>query len=286
MTGSPTVVAFIVAALAAAGIGALGVAVAPRPDRRRRRSRPQRAAHQSQIVAALVVATVVLFTTRWLIGAAAAGLLVGGWRWLFVVSDAEAERAKVQAIAKWLEDLRDVVRRSSVGVETALEMVAENAHGVLAGSFDRFVLRRRQGVRVSVALGELADSVAHPTFDAAAAAIVLVVDGAAGGGRLYDTLDELAMAARDESRAREEIDRIRRTYQRAMRRLVVMTVLFVAGLYTFAGNLVAPYRSAAGQTWLIIPCALWAVCLIWLRRLTRYDLGARYRLRQPDTERA
>ena len=286
MTGSPTLVAFIVAALAAAGISALGVAVAPQPDRRRRRPRSQLAAHQSQVVAAVVVAMVVLFTTRWLVGAAASALLVGAWRWLFVVSDADMERAKVQAIAKWLEDLRDVVRRSSVGVETALEMVADNAHGVLAGPFDRFVLRRRQGVRVVVALGELADSVEHPTFDAAAAAIVLVVDGAAGGGRLYDTLDELAMAARDEIRAREEIDRIRRTYQRAMRRLVVLTVLFVAGLDAFAGNLVAPYRSAAGQAWLIIPCTLWAICLIWLRRLTHYDLGVRYRLRQPDTERA
>ena len=61
---------------------------------------------------------------------------------------------------------------------------------------------------------------------------------------------------------------------------------FVAGLDAFAGNLVAPYRSAAGQAWLIIPCTLWAICLIWLRRLTRYDLGVRYRLRQPDTERA
>ncbi|MEZ5258932.1 MAG: hypothetical protein R2705_19185 [Ilumatobacteraceae bacterium] len=113
------------------------------------------------------------------------------------------------------------------------------------------------------------------------AAIVLVVGGGAGGGRIYDTLDELAAAARDEMRARDEIDRTRRVFQRAMRRLVTLTALFVAGLVFFAADLLAPYRSVPGQIWLRSRVCSGVVSR-HVRRLCRYDLGARYRLRLPD----
>src|SRR5690606_33830613 len=124
------------------------------------------------------------------------------------------------------EQLRDVVRRSSVAIEQAVELVAEDTTGRLADPMHAFLLRRRQGRPLPEALRGLADDIAHPTADAAVAAIVLVVGGGAGGARVYDTLDELAAAARDEMRARDQIDRTRRIFHRAMRRLVVLTVLF------------------------------------------------------------
>jgi hypothetical protein len=139
---------------------------------------------------------------------------------------------------------------------------------------------------VSDALWELAQTVAHPTFDSAVAAMQLVVDGGAGGARLFDTLEELAASARDESRARREIQRIRRVYQRAMRRLVVITVVFIAFLALFASDLLAPYRQAPGQVWLLVPVAVWAGSMTWLRRLMRFESGARYRLRRPDEVRS
>jgi hypothetical protein len=188
----------------------------------------------------------------------------------------------IEAVAQWLEDLRDVVRRSSVAIETAIDLVAEDSTGMLAEPMAQFLRRRRQGRRLPEALAGLADDIGHPTADAAVAALVLVVGGGAGGGRVFDTLDELSMAARDEMRARDEIDRTRRVFERAMRRLVVLTVLFVTGLVVFAPDLLAPYQSLAGQIWLLIPLGLWAFCLVSLRRLMRYNLGARYRLRTPD----
>jgi tight adherence protein B len=278
-------VALLAALLVAAGVAALATAFSPKKPPRPRTAKPaNRYFPRSQVIAAMLVGVVLLVATSWPIAALAAAALVLSWRWLFT-SDASAEdRKKVQAIAKWLEDLRDVVRRSSVGIEAALEIVAEDAQGPLGPGLSTFVRRRRQGVRIGPALAEFADQVEHPLFDSAAAAITLVVDGAAGGARLFDTLDELAGAARDETRAREEIDRIRRIYERAMRRLVVLTAVFIIGLYVFAEDLVEPYRSAAGQAWLVVPCCMWAACLSWLRQLTRYDLGTRYRLRSDEGE--
>ena len=271
MTGALPI-ALVAGVLAATGVDALLMAFTPTAPRL---TRPRLVEESSSrlLLAAVLVGFVVLAVTRWPVAAVAATVFVGSWRWLFGSTDNADDRATIEAVAQWLEDLRDVVRRS---------LVAEDASGVLADPMHRFLLRRRQGRPLPEALAELADDIGHPTADAAVAAIVLVVGGGAGGGRVFDTLDELSMAARDEMRARDEIDRTRRVFQRAMRRLVILTVLFVTGLAIFAGDLLAPYRTVPGQIWLLVPCGLWATCLVMLRRLTRYDLGTRYRLRLPS----
>jgi Flp pilus assembly protein TadB len=278
---SPLSIAFVAGFLGAAGVASLSMAFRPAPVRTTR-SAVIVTGSTRLLLGAVLAGFVVLALTRWPVAAVAVGVFVGSWRWLFSVSDTKRDRATIEAVAQWLEQLRYVVRRSSVAIESAVELVAEDTSGVLAEPMANFLLRRRQGWRLPDALRELADDVGHPTADAAVAAIVLVVGGGAGGGRMHDTLDELAMAARDEMRARDEIDRTRRIFQRAMRRLVILTVLFVAGLVAFAADLLAPYRSLPGQIWLLVPCGLWALCLVALRSLTRYDLGTRYRLRLPD----
>lgn len=282
MTVPTSLIALVAASLAAGGVLALATAFTPAPQHRAPRTRVVDQRHGPVLIASVMVAFVVLVLTGWVVVAAAAAVLVSGWRWLFVVDEAGTDRAKVEAIAKWLEDVRDVIRRSSVPIEEALELVAENASGVLTDPLSRFVLRRRQGVPLPEALAELADAIEHPTFDAAAAAIMLVVGGGAGGARLYDTVDELAEAARNETQRRDEIDRLRRTYQRAMRRLIAIVIAFIAGLIAFAPTIVEPYTGAVGQFWLVIPVLIWGGCLVWMRRLTKYDLGTRYRLRLPS----
>jgi Flp pilus assembly protein TadB len=277
---SPFAVALVAGLLGVAGVASVWLAFHPLPQVMTPAA--VRPASTPLALGAVLAGFVVLALTRWPIAAIAVAVFVASWRWLFSVSDTKQDRATIEAVAQWLEQLRDVVRRSSVAIESAVEMVAEDTAGMLAEPMRTFLLRRRQGRPLPEALRGLADDIGHPTADAAVAAIVLVVGGGAGGGRIYDTLDELAAAARDEMRARDEIDRTRRVFQRAMRRLVVLTVLFVAGLVVFAPDLLAPYRSVPGQVWLLVPFGLWAVCLVALRRLTRYDLGARYRLRLPD----
>lgn len=278
---SPFALALVAGALGVVGVGSVWLAFHPESGGHRRLAQTPTADDRTT-VAAILVGFVVLAVTRWPVAAAAAGGFAGSWRWLFSVDDTKRDRQTIEAIAQWLEQLRDVVRRSSVAIENAVELVAEDATGTLREPMRSFLLRRRQGSPLPDALRRLADDIAHPTADAAVAAIVLVVGGGAGGGRIYDTLDELAAAARDEMRARDEIDRTRRVFQRAMRRLVTLTALFVAGLVFFAADLLAPYGSVPGQIWLLVPCALWGACLVMLRRLCRYDLGARYRLRLPD----
>lgn len=229
-----------------------------------------------------VTGFVVLLASRWILLAVAAAVLTIGWGRILRDSRADDERRRIEGIAKWLEDLRDTLRGSSIGAEEALEQVARHPPEVLSEPMTMYLLRRRQGFRTEQALGDLAEALAHPTADAAIAALRLVVGGTASAGRLFNTVSALASAARDEVRARERVDRTRAIYQSSMKRLVVIGAFLITYLRYAAGDLLAPYGSPAGQAFLALPLAMWGCCIMWLRRLCRYELPQRQRADDDD----
>ncbi len=233
------------------------------------------AARTRRLAVAVTAGFLVLLATQWVVLAVATGVLVASWGHLIRDRRADAERRRVEAIAKWLEDLRDVLRGSSIGAEEALEQVAGRPPDAIRDALNRFLLRRRQGFRVEDALTDLGHDLDHPTADAAIAAIRLVVGGGAGAGRLHPTVEALAEAARDEVRARERIDRTRAVYQGSMQRLVVIGAALIGYLRLAAGDLLAPYGTPTGQIVLLLPLAMWAGCIVWLRSLCRYGQDRR-----------
>ncbi len=277
-----TAVALMAMLLVVAAISCAYLATRPSPARPSTHRTAARGAldgvDTTRIVTASAIAVVVAVVTHWLVLSIVAGVLSIAWRRLLRDERAEAERAHVEGIAKWLEDLRDTLRGSSVGTEEALENVALRAPEAVREPLATFALRRRQGFRTEDALTDLADALAHPTSDAAIAAIRLVVTGTAGSGRLFRTVDSLAAAARDEVRARERVDRTRAVYRSSMTRLVVIAGLIVGYLRLAAGDLLQPYSSPTGQLVLLVPLAMWGGCLVWLRSLCRYEVPGRYRI--------
>lgn len=234
--------------------------------------------HDQRVAIGAAVGFVVLLATRWPVLAGAAGLLAVAWPHLMHDVAAEQERRRVEGIAKWLEDLRDTLRGSSVGAEEALEQVALRPPVAIRDALATFTFRRRQGFRVEDALADLAEQLDHPTSDAAIAAIRLVVGGTAGAARLHHTVSTLAAAARDEVRARERVDRTRAIYHSSMKRLVAIAIVLIAYLRLAAGDLLDAYGTPAGQVVLLIPLSMWMGCVLWLRSLCRYESPARYRI--------
>lgn len=277
----PTVV-MALSVLVAGALAALGAAFRPQanlPDASSASTPSILAGIGAQRLAAgAAVGFVVLLASRWVLLAAAAAALTIGWGRILHDHRAEEERQRIDGIAKWLEDLRDTLRGSSVGAEEALEQVARRPPDVLREPLTMFLARRRQGFRTEQALADLAEALAHPTADAAIAAIRLVVSGTAGAGRLFHTVNALAAAARDEVRARERVDRTRAIYQASMKRLVLIGAFLVGYLRFAAGDLLEPYSTPAGQVFLALPLAMWAACIAWLRRLCRYELPDRHRI--------
>ena len=277
----PTAVAAAVCVLLSIALVAVQRSLAPRgAESATSASTPSVLAGVSaaRVIAGLTVAVLVLFATRWL----SLSLVVGGfvvfWGRLLHDTRADDERRRIEGIAKWLEDLRDTLRGSAMGAEEALEQVAMRPPAAIAGALRTFAHRRRQGFRTEDALADLADELAHPTADAAVAAIRLVIGGSTGAGRLYGTVSALAAAAHDEVTARERIDRTRAVYQSSMQRLVAIGALLVGYLQLAGGDLLSPYDTAVGQVVLVLPLGLWVGCILWLRSLCRYQLPQRYRV--------
>ncbi|MEY2754865.1 MAG: hypothetical protein RJB65_1223, partial [Actinomycetota bacterium] len=91
-----------------------------------RRVGPGAIAGQSSrsFIVASVVALLVLLVSRWPVLAIVSWVGVVMWGPLMSDREAEEERARVEGISKWLDDLRDTLRGSSMGLEEALEYSA------------------------------------------------------------------------------------------------------------------------------------------------------------------
>jgi hypothetical protein len=78
-------------------------------------------------------------------------------------------------------------------------------------------------------------------------------------------------------RSRIEIGRTRiRTSARIAVATTTATVIF---LYLFAGHLLEPYNTAAGQGWLLVVLAIFAGAGVMLHHYSRLETPERFRLR-------
>ena len=113
----PTTAVALMAMLLVAGAIATGtVAFRPAPARRVRRPRVA-TLDAGRVGLGIAVALVVLVVSRWPVLAVVSGALAAQWQHLLRDERADEERRRVEGIAKWLEDLRDTLRGSSVGTE-------------------------------------------------------------------------------------------------------------------------------------------------------------------------
>jgi Flp pilus assembly protein TadB len=267
----------VAVAAAALAVGAVALLAASfQPSRRRPlAARRQLAVSPATIAAAMASAVAVLLVTRWVLAAAAAAVLVLVWSSLFQSQAATRERRRVAAIAKWLEDLRDLQRGSNLDLPQALDRSAVRAPTEIEPELTRFVDRVRHHSPLDEALVALAAELDHPTSDMAIAAMLFAY-GHASGSVLFDTFEELAASARDELTARDQIDRLRARFESSMRRMLVILAALVGYLLVASGDTLEEYNTPTGQAFLVVPIGIWSLALWWLRRLSRYQRGGRY----------
>lgn len=276
----------LVLALAAGGAACLAVwalGCALRPPARRRNPSRRVEIDQRTVPTAIAAGAVVLVTTRWPVAALAAAVLTGGWRYLFAANQATAARRRLDAIAKWLEDLRDLQAGSNLDLAESLSQSAARAPKEIAPPLLDFSSRVAHHVPLTDALVDLADDLDHPVADTAVASMVFAA-GHASGSALGATFAQLAENARDELTARDRIDRMRVNFERSMRRMLAILGLLLAYLVVVAPEVLEPYRTPAGQGWMVVPIAIWTGSLLWLRQLSRYEHASRFVARERMTE--
>ncbi|TDD26113.1 type II secretion system protein [Kribbella turkmenica] len=226
------------------------------------------------------VGLLVLVVTRWLVLAAALGLLAA-LADRFFGGTGEERRAieRLEALATWTEALRDTIA-GAVGLEQAIPATAVNAAPAIKPGLNLLVDRLRIREPLPSALMRFADDLDDPSADLIVAALVL--NARLRGPGLREVLSALADSAREELDVRRKVAAERRSTRRSVQVVVAITLLVAAALVLFNPTYVAPYTSFIGQFVLFIVIALYALGLVWLRRLAKIEVPERFLIAGKD----
>jgi Flp pilus assembly protein TadB len=220
---------------------------------------------------------------RWrVVGACAVGVLgwaVTGWPAVAVLAAAGvwwlprllgpdragvAARKRTEAVATWVESLRDTLS-AAAGLRQAIQATAPAAPGPIAGPVRTLAARLRDGHRLAEALRVFAAEVADPVADLAAAALIHAADNEAR--HLSQVLSGLADAARARAAAGLRVATSRAHAHTTVRIITATVLAATVGLILTDRPFLAPYHSAAGQVVLLVVGGVYAIGLWWLQKL-------------------
>ncbi|WP_410792434.1 type II secretion system F family protein [Kribbella sp. C-35] len=232
---------------------------------------------------AFAVGLLVLVVTRWLVLAVALALLAA-MADRFFGGTGEERRAidRLDALATWTEALRDTIA-GAVGLEQAIPATAVNAAPAIKPSLNLLVDRLRIREPLPSALMRFADDLDDPSADLIVAALVL--NARLRGPGLREVLSALADSAREELDVRRKVAAERRSTRRSVQVVVAITLLMAAGLVLFNSAYMAPYTSFVGQVVLAVVIGLYALGLLWLRRLAKIEVPDRFLIGMADEHR-
>lgn len=229
---------------------------------------------------AAVSATVVWVATGWPAGGLIAGTGAGAVPSLV---GAKARRlaavARIEAIAGWVEQLRDVMAAAD-GIQSAILTTAPLAPEAIRPEVGRLAERLVRQERLAISLRRFADEVAHPLTDMVVTSLVIASERQ---GRLGDLLGEVATSARATATMRLRVEATRaRTYV-TTRLIVGVTIAIATWLVLVRREYLAPFDSVGGQVMLVVIGATFAVSGVLIQRMARPDEPARL-LAGADTE--
>ena len=233
--------------------------------------------------AGIGIGLIVLVVTRWLVLALALGLLAA-LADRFFGGTGEERRAieRLDALATWTEALRDTIA-GAVGLEQAIPATAINASPAIKPGLNLLVDRLRIREPLPSALMRFADDLDDPSADLIVAALVL--NARLRGPGLREVLSALADSAREELDVRRKVAAERRSTRRSVQVVVAVTLIMAAGLVLFNPTYMAPYTSFVGQAVLTVVIALYALGLLWLRRLAKIEVPERFLITSANNQR-
>lgn len=226
-----------------------------------------------RLIAAIVGGLLVWFVTGWPV----AGVLVaaGCW-WGPTVLGPDRRHQKqvdgVEAVAAWTEMLRDLMA-GAAGLHQAVAATVPIAPEPVRESVAKLADRLRVGQSTQDALRLFADEVDNPTADLVTAALSTAATRHATD--LGTLLGSLAEAAREQAAMLVRVAASRARLRTSTRIIVGTTVGMAAFLMVFNPGYLEPFDGFLGQVVLAGIGGLWAAALVWLSRMSRFDLGPR-----------
>lgn len=196
------------------------------------------------LAVAVGVALVVVLATGWPVGA----MLAGGIA-VFVPSvfagkgERAAEIERVEAIATWAGQLRDMLSGGNGLLET-IEATAAFAPAPIRAEVGRLAVGMRRG-NLAPALRVFAADVGDPMADLVVASLVVATTEQVG--RLGELLGMLATRTTEQANLRMRVDKDRASVRTQVRGVVLVTLASIVGLSVSDRGLLDAYDSAEGQ---------------------------------------
>jgi len=261
-------VASTVAGVLAVVVLATGDDQLPRPRRGARPGVPVR------LAGAGVAALAVVAASGWLVAALIVGVgcwyAIGAWQQRDAGGVSDLQR--IDALASWIENLRDVLIAGDQPIGAINATVATCPAAI-----------RPQVRRLAAGLGRqdpaivfrrFADDIDDPLGDLVAAGLLIAVQR---GARTAAVLSSLAEQARRQSDRRRLVEAERAPIQREVTLLTVIMGTLVLGLLVFGrAEYLEPYDSAGGQLFLSLVLAIYAMLLLRVQRLARFPRPSRF----------
>ncbi|MFD3685689.1 type II secretion system F family protein [Nocardiopsis sp. NPDC058631] len=236
-----------------------------------------------RLIAAVVGGLLVWFFTGWPV----AGVLAaaGCWWGPAVLGPDRGHQEQVdgvEAVAAWTEMLRDLMA-GAAGLHQAVAATVTIAPEPVREPVARLAERLRAGQSTQAALRSFADEVDNPTADLVAAALsTAATRHATDLGVLLGTLAE---ASREQAAMLVRVAASRARLRTSTRIIVGTTVGMAAFLLVLNGEYMEPFDGFLGQVVLAGIGGLWAAALVWLSRMSRFDLGPRVLAPEPASAR-
>jgi tight adherence protein B len=240
-------------------------------------SRPRRTARPgvpARLAGAGLAALAVVAASGWLVAALIVG--VGCWyaiaAWQQRDAGGVSDLERVDALASWIENLRDVliagdqpIGAINATVATCPTAIKPQVRRLAAG------LGRQDP---AVVFRRFADDIDDPLGDLVAAGLLIAVQR---GARTAAVLSSLAEQARRQSDRRRLVEAERAPIQREVTLLTIIMGTLVVGLLVFGrAEYLEPYDSAGGQLFLGLVLSIYAMLLLRVQRLARFPRPSRF----------
>lgn len=228
----------------------------------------------SRALVAVVVAVVVLAATRWVLPALVCGAM--GWWVTGLIADRDrrgpGELERVEALATWTEQLRDVLMAGDQPIGAIQATVATCPEPVRPQV--RALASRLGRQPEQVVLRQFADDLDDPTADLIAAGLLVALTK---GGRAERVLSSLAQQARHQAERRKLLEAEREPARREVWWVTgLMTAQLVGGLVFARSSYLAPYRALGGQVVLCVLLGAFLALIVYVQRLSRFTRPARF----------
>ena len=232
------------------------------------------------VAGAGVASLVVYGVTGWPVAAFAIAVVVLGGPRLFGGRARRADSiARTEAIATWTELIRDNMA-GAAGLEQALVASVGVCPEAISTEVRRFG-RRLEHERLVEALAGLGDDLDHPSADLVVAALA---NAARMEGRdLGALLGRLAESTRADVRMRLRVEVGRARIRTSARIVIAVTGFTMAFLYVSAPALLEAYDSLAGQAWLALVFAIFALGLWLMDAYSQIEMPQRFSARRTAT---